>query len=102
MVRMVTGAAVHGLEDAVEVLALQWQQLVERLATVSFVVGEDHALDDRNASFAEEHVLRAAQSDATRAERVGELGLIRLVGVGAHADAAGTCRPTTSSLSNRW
>ena len=90
--------AVHRLEDAVEVVALQRQQLVERLAPVGFVVGEDHPLDDRNPPFAEEHVLGAAQPDAARAERVGELRLIRQVGVGADAQAAELVGPRQQLL----
>ena len=86
--RIVTGVAVHRLEHAVEVVALQRQQLVERLPAIGFVVGEDHPLHDRDAALAEEHVLGAAQPDAARAERVGELGLIRQVGVGADAQRA--------------
>ena len=97
MVRMVTGVAVHRLEDAVEVVALQRQQLVERRAAIGFVVGEDHPLHDRDAAFAEEHVLGAAQADAARAERVGELGLIRLIGVGAHAQAAELVGPARAA-----
>ena len=85
---MVTGQPCIALEHAVEVVALQRQQLVERLAAIGFVVGEDHPLHDRDAPFAEEHVLGAAQADAARAERVGELRLIRQVGVGADAEPA--------------
>ena len=97
MVRIVTGVAVHRLEHAVEVLALQRQQLVQRLAAIGFVVGENHPLHDRDAPLAEEHVLGAAQADAAGAERVGELRLIRQIGVGAHAHAAGTCRTTPAA-----
>ena len=93
MVRMVTGFAVHRLEHAVEVVALQRQQLVERLAAVRFGLGQDHLLHDRDAAFAEEHVLGAAQPDAARAERVGELRLVGQVGVRAHAEAAELVRP---------
>ena len=78
--------AVHRLEDPVEVVALERQQLVERLAPVGLVVGQDHALDDRNATLAEEHVLGAAQTDAARAKGVGELGLIGQIGVRANAE----------------
>ena len=85
MVRIVTGVPVHRLEDAVEVVALQRQQLVERLAAIGLVVGQDHPLHDRDAALAEEHVLGAAQADAARAERVGELRLIRQIGVRADA-----------------
>ena len=88
--------AVHRLEDAVEVVALHRQQLVQRLPAVGLVVGEDHFLDDRDASLAEEHVLGAAQPDAAGAEGIGELGLIRQIRVGADAHAAGTC-PTRSA-----
>ena len=83
--------ALHRLEDAVEVLALQRQQLVERRAAIGLVVGENHPLHDRDAALAEEHVLGAAQADAASAEGVGQLRLIRQVGVGANAHAAGTC-----------
>ena len=91
-------AAVHRLEHAVEVVALQRQQLVERLAAVGFVVGQDHLLDDRDAAFAEEHVLGAAQADAARAERVGELGLVRLIGVGADVERPLLVRPRQDLL----
>ena len=80
--------ALHALEHAVEVFALHRQQLVQRRAPIGFVVREDHALDDRDAALAEEHVLGAAQADAAGAKRVGELGLVGLIGVGAHAEPA--------------
>ena len=89
MVRIVTGFALHRLEHAVEVLALQRQQLVAAPR------GDRFSLSARimrctigMRPFAEEHVLGAAEADAARAERVGELRLIRLIGVGAHAEAA--------------
>ena len=97
-----TGVAVHRLEHAVEVVALQRQQLVERLAPIGFVVGEDHPLHDRNAALAEEHVLGAAQADAARAERVGELRLIRQIGVGADAQPAELVRPRRAAGRSRW
>ena len=96
--RIVTGAAVHRLEDAVEVVALQRQQLVERLAPIGLVVGEDHLLHDRDAPFAEEHVLGAAQADAARAEGVRELRLIGQVGVGADAEPAELVGPRQQLL----
>ena len=90
--------AVHRLEDAVEVVALQRQQLVERLAPVRFVVGEDHPLHDRDPALAEEHVLGAAQADAARAERVGDLRLIGQIGVGANAQPAELVGPRQQLL----
>ena len=91
-------ATVHALEDAVEIFALQRQQFVERLAAVGFVVGEDHPLHDRDASFAEEHVLGPAQTDAARPELVGELRLIGLIGIGAHAHPAELVGPRQQLL----
>src|SRR6266849_1524572 len=81
-------ASVHPLEHAVEILALQWEKFVQRLPSIGFVVGKDHPLDYRDAALAEEHVLGAAQSDASRAKRVCQLGLIRQVGVRANPEAA--------------
>ena len=91
MERRIDGAdgdrlAVHRLEHAVEVGALQRQQLVQRRAAIRLVVGEDHLLHLLDAALAEEHVLGAAQPDAARAERVGELRLVGQVGVGADAE----------------
>ena len=80
--------SLHRLEHAVEVAPLQRQQLQHRLLPIGRVVREDHALHDRQPVFAEEHVLGTAQADAARAERVGELGLIRQVRVRADAEAA--------------
>ncbi len=77
----------HRLEHAVEIVALQRQQLVERFPALGLVVGEDHPLHDRDAAFAEEHVLGAAQPDAARAERVRELRLVRQIGVRTDAEA---------------
>ena len=104
MVRMVTGSPCMRLEDAVEVLALQRQQLVERLAPIGFCLRQDHLLHDRDAAFAEEHVLGAAQPDAASAERIRDLRLIRQIRVRAHAEAAVLVRPVeqlTEALVNR-
>jgi hypothetical protein len=79
--------ALHRLEDAVEVVALQRQELVERGPPLRLVVGEDHPLHDGDAALAEEHVLGAAESDAAGAEGVGELGLVGQVGVGPDSHA---------------
>ena len=59
------GLAVHGLEDADEVVALERQQLGQRLLAGFERVGDDHLLDGQAAFFGvEEHVLGAAQADA--------------------------------------
>ena len=59
--------AVHRLEDPDEVGLLLRAQLLECGVFVGGVVGEDHALHDREP-VAEEHVLGAAEADALRAE----------------------------------
>ena len=98
MQRRVDGAdrhwgATHGLEDAVEILPLQRQQLIECRPAVSLVVGEDHLLHDGNASFAEEHVLGAAEPDPASAKRVGDIRLVWQVGIGANPHSAERIRP---------
>ena len=50
-------------------------------------------MNDWDAAFTEEHVFGAAQADAARAERVRNLGLVWLIGVGAHAQPAEPIRP---------
>ena len=86
----------HRLEHAVEVGALQRQQLQHRLFPIGHVVGEDHALHDRQAIFAEEHVLGAAQADAARAERIGGLRLV------ARMPSRRTLSAHSRILLNRW
>ena len=90
--------AVHPLEHAVEVGALHRQQLVQRRTAILLVVREDHALHDRDAALAEEHVLGAAQPDAAGAECVGQLRLVGLIRVGADAKAAELVGPAEQRL----
>ena len=77
------GQAVHRLEDALEVGALELLELVERGLLLGGVVGEDEPLHERQP-VAEEHVLGAAQADALGAElarhlarRAGRSALVR-------------------------
>ena len=85
--------ALHRLEHAVEIGALQRQQLEDRLLSIGHVVCKDHALHDRQPILAEEHVLGPAQPDPAGAKRIRELGLIRQIGVGADAQPAGLVGP---------
>ena len=78
----------HHAEDADEVVALHRQELGERLLAVGDGVREDHLAHRRDAVAAEEHVLRAAEADALRAELDGVGALVGLVGVGAHEQPA--------------
>ena len=96
------GQAVHRLEDPLEVAALQLLELVERGVLLGLGVGEDEALDERQA-VAEEHVLGAAEADALGAEPRGHLRVVREVGVGAHLQCAGSRRPSRGSCrTDRW
>ncbi len=81
------GQAVHRLEDAHEILALQGKQRVEGPLPGVVTLGEDQVLDQL-AALAEKHVLGAAQADALRAEPPGPLGVLGVVGVGAHLQPA--------------
>ena len=82
------GQAVHGLEDALEVLALNRLELGQGLATSGFVVGEDHLAHRIDPVALKEHVLGAAQADAFGAEFPGHHRVVRRVGVGAHLELA--------------
>ena len=86
-------ALAHGHEDAFEILALQRQELGERLPAAVHVLGEDHLAHRADLALTEEHVLGAAEADALGAEgnRVG--GLIGLIGVGADVDLAHAVGP---------
>ena len=61
----------HRLKNALEVVLLQRQQLVERDLALLAGRGHDHLLHDRQPVLAEEHVLGAAQADALGAELAG-------------------------------
>ena len=80
--------AVHGLEEAGEILALHGQQPLQGFAAGLFVARQNHGLHVLDAAFGEEHVLRAAEADAFGAEAAGGLGVTRNIGIGAHAEAA--------------
>ena len=76
--------AVHRLEDADEVLALQRQQLRQFGLAGSSSVSARISRSTSCAALAEEHVLGAAQADALRAEPAGPRGVLGVVGVGPH------------------
>ena len=78
---------VHGAEHAQEVARLGGQELAHGLLAHGRILVEDEGLDDLLA-VAQEHVLGAAQSDALGAEAAGQLGVLGVVGVGAHAQRA--------------
>src|ERR1035437_4707464 len=80
--------AVHGGEEAGEILALHGEELQQGLAAALFVARQNHGLHVLDAVLGEEHVLGAAQSDAFGAELARHFGVARDIGVGAHAELA--------------
>ena len=83
----------HRAQDAGEVLALHREDPGERLAPSGLVGCEDHAPHGEDAVLAEEHVLRAAEADAFRAEGARSGGVLGGVGVGAHTQSPPAVRP---------
>ncbi len=78
------GQIIHRLEDADEVIALQWQQLgIHRFAVLGSF-GEHEAFDE-DAAIAEEHVLGPAQADALSAESACTSRVGDRVGIRANA-----------------
>ena len=76
--------SVHRLEDAEKVLALDFQQALQRALVVGVVVGEDHLAHHRQAVGTQEHVLGAAEPNALRAAFARGPGVGGRVGVGPH------------------
>ena len=72
----------HRYEYALEVGALDRQQLGERDAALGKRVGEDHLLHDRQALRVVEHALGPAESDAHCAVCAGAGGVTGRVGIG--------------------
>eukprot|EP00754_Rhynchopus_humris_P025711 Rhum_TRINITY_DN14960_c6_g1::Rhum_TRINITY_DN14960_c6_g1_i1::g.130403::m.130403 len=83
----------HRLQDADEVLALVREDLRQGVAAPRLVLREDHLTHGVDAVLLEEHVLRAAQPDALRAEPERRRRVARRVRVRAHAEAADVRRP---------
>ena len=88
----------HRLEDGLEVGLLERQEPVERVATPRLVAREDHLLHDGQPLLAEEHVLGAAEADALRAELACLRGVVGVVGVRAHPEAAQAVGPLEDRL----
>ena len=88
----------HRLEDRLEVGLLEREEPVERVAAAFLVAGEDHLLHDGQPLLAEEHVLGAAEADALRAELARLRGVLGVVGVRAHLQAARVVGPLEERL----
>mmetsp|Transcript_6007 Transcript_6007/g.8263 ORF Transcript_6007/g.8263 Transcript_6007/m.8263 type:complete len:346 (+) Transcript_6007:496-1533(+) len=82
------GEPVHRPEDALEVAALEGEQLGEGPLAAGLVEGEDHLAHGPDALLLEEHVLRARQPDALRTKLSCKRGVLRGVGIGQDAQGA--------------
>ncbi len=56
--------AIHGFEQAIEVLTLVRQQFIQRRGALFTALRQDHALDDGQTFRLEEHVLGTTEADA--------------------------------------
>ena len=88
----------HGLVDLLKVLLLHGLQLGQGPLPLLHGLGHDHLPDGGNALGIKEHVLRAAQADALRAEVLGLPGVLGGVGVGADLQGAELVRPVHNPL----
>ena len=91
----------HDLEDALEVLALHRQQLVQCLLPVFGAVGDDHLDDNRQPFRIVEHALGAAQADPHGTVFQCPVGVLRRVGVGHDLQTGGLVRPAQQGLEFR-
>ena len=77
-------AAVHSLEDAVEVGLLIGEELGKCLLATLYCVSQNHLTHSHNLLVVEEHVLGTCQTDTLGTELTSHLGVVRSVGIGAY------------------
>ena len=82
------GESVHGFEQAREIGALHGQELQQCLPPRLLVARQNHVLHVLDAALGEEHVLRAAQTDAFRAKLARRFRVAGNIRIGAHAETA--------------
>ena len=88
------GEGVHGAEDAVEILALEREQIRERRFAIRGVSRHDHASHGSDAlARAEKHVLGSDEADAFGAVVAGGGGVLGSVRVGQHLERARLVHP---------
>src|SRR5205085_1486875 len=88
----------HGLEDALEVAALEGEQLVECGLALFFSLCEDHPLDDGQALLLHEHMLSAAEANTLCTKDNSTAGITRIICVGPDAELAELVSPTEQLL----
>ena len=86
--------AVHSLKDALKVLLLERQHLVQGRLAFLVCLGHDHAHDGVAGSLVKEHVLGAAQANALGTKVYRTLRVYRIVGIRAHSKGADFIGPT--------
>ena len=78
----------HGLKDALEVAALEGQQLVQCSLSFFLALGQDHPLYDGQALLLHKHMLGAAEANAFGSKGYGTFRIAGIVGVGPYAKPA--------------
>ena len=91
---MVTGSSPMICENGFEVLLLHRQKFRQGAPAARFVVGENHLAHRLNAITLKKHMLGAAKTNPFTTKCLGNLGLVGLVGIGAHAQGAHFIGPT--------
>src|SRR6516225_1967599 len=90
--------SIHSAEDANEVIALHGQQLLQCVAAVFLVVGENHRAHVRQSIFAEEHVLGAAQANTFRTKGTRLQCIAGNVGARSHPESTEGLGPAHNLL----
>ena len=80
--------SVHRSQDADEVFFLGFTKLLERRSFFVGGVGQNHSTHHGQTISRQEHVLGTTQADSFGAERSGNFGIVRRVGIGAHVQFA--------------
>jgi hypothetical protein len=95
------GEPVHGSEEAVEVTSLKREQRVQGRIPLRRIGSHDHLLDDRQPVGLEEHVLRAAETDALCTVLPGPFRVPWVVGVRPDAQRPNLVRPRQQPCQQR-
>ena len=85
--------SLHRREDALEVLLLHRQDLVDGRLALLGSLGGDHLVHGRQSVGTEEHVLGAAQTDSLGAKFTCLGGVGGVVGIGPHTQTSGLVGP---------
>ena len=77
-------AAIHSLEDAVEVGLLIWEELGKSLLATLYRVSQNHLAHSNNLLIVEEHVLCTCQTDTLGTKLASHLSIVWSICIGAN------------------